>query len=209
MHGSLGREIVMGEDIVGGILQQVNTPGSDVVDLLQSYQAKAYDAFWQHDAEARLYCGFAKRLIGAGHPARAYEVVQDGIIYHQQNLELRYWAALALARGGNVGKATENADDLLRQPGLPPKLRVEVVSLKGRLKKDQYERTTDPALQGKLAAEAAALYERACPPGGGFLSGDQCRHDVAAGRPTGNGAPTGSQGDGAGHPGATGPRSRA
>jgi hypothetical protein len=88
----------MGEDIVGSILQQVNTPGADVVDLLQSYQAKAYDAFWQHDAEARLYCGFAKRLIGAGHPARAYELVQDGLIYHQQNLELRYWAALALAR---------------------------------------------------------------------------------------------------------------
>src|SRR2546423_1476588 len=151
----------MGEDIVGSILQQVNTPGSDVVDLLQSYQAKAYDTFWQHDVAARLYCGFAKRLIGAGYPARAYELVQDGLIYHQQNLGLRYWAVLALARGGNIGKATEYADDLLRQPSLPSQLRVEVVSLKGRLKKDQYERTTDPTLKGKLAAEAAALYESA------------------------------------------------
>ena len=70
MRGLLEWGIVMGEDIVGSILQQANQPGSDVVDLLQSYQVKAYDAFWQHDAEARLYCGFAKRLIGAGHPAR-------------------------------------------------------------------------------------------------------------------------------------------
>ncbi|HVI79746.1 MAG TPA: hypothetical protein VM715_16570 [Candidatus Acidoferrum sp.] len=31
--------IVMGEDIVGSILQQVNTPGADVVDLLQSYRS--------------------------------------------------------------------------------------------------------------------------------------------------------------------------
>lgn len=151
----------MSGDVVDRILGELGERGADVVELLQRYRDPAYEAAWRQDPDARLYRAFARRLIGRGHPARAYELVQDGLAQHPQHLELRYWAALALARGGGARKAEEYVNDLLARPGLDDRLRAEALSLRGRLKKDAYERASDPVLKQELARESATFYESA------------------------------------------------
>jgi class 3 adenylate cyclase/tetratricopeptide (TPR) repeat protein len=151
----------MGRDILAGILKEIGSPSSDVLALLEAYQDPANDPFWRGDSDARLYRTFARRLIAAGHLYRAYDLVQNGLNFHKGHPELCYLAGLALARAGNMRRATEYADGVLKQRGISQSLKMEAISLKGRLKKDEYERTTDATIRLNLAAESASFYQRA------------------------------------------------
>ena len=151
----------MGKDIVGGILAELDAPGADVVALLRDYEDPANDPLWRSDPDARLYRAFAQRLIAGGHVARAYELVQNGLAFHKDNADLRFLTALALARAGNRGKSREYADQLLTEHGLPARIRVNAISLTGRLKKDEYERAIEPERRRAIALESAMLYASA------------------------------------------------
>lgn len=82
------------------ILRQPSAPDAKVLDLLNTYRAEQYANLWQQDP--RLYHHFSRKLISPGHPTRAFELAREGLIYHPEDLQLKYLSALALARGGNT-----------------------------------------------------------------------------------------------------------
>jgi class 3 adenylate cyclase len=154
---SAGR--VTGERNIEHILKTLQAPGAKVLDLLQVYLGDAYVAYWQHDA--RLYCAFGKKLIDIGQPARAFELVRQGLVDHAENPELVYISALALRRGGNISKAMEYVETLLRHGTLEQGLQVEVLSLAAALHKMRYTRTSKPTHKSLFARDSARLYEHA------------------------------------------------
>lgn len=155
----------MTKDIVASILKQLDAPEVKVMDLLQTYQSEEFQKFWRQDA--RLYRAFGKKFISAGHPTKAFELIREGLSYYKEDLELKYLSALALARGGNVSKAEESVNELLKKPELEQRLKVEALSLAGRLNKDRYERTKQATLKLRFAQESSKFCERAY-----TLSGD-------------------------------------
>src|SRR5207245_163415 len=135
---------------VEDILDQVNMRGAWLPDLLRMYHPrgesnKSYEPLWSDDPEGRLYRTFARKLIGAGHPTRAYELVREAIALapFATDQELRYRLAHALARGGNVWKSRQHVRELLQDPDLTPHWQCEALALEARLYKDEYERATD------------------------------------------------------------------
>ncbi len=141
------------------LLDRLKTHKADVLDLLQAHRTRADEPHWRQDP--RLYRAFAKKLISAGHPTRAVELLREALEYHRADLDLKYLLALAFARGGNIVQAKPYLDELLKVPDLEPRLQVEVFSLEGRSLKDRYARTADPAVRTELARKSAACYLRA------------------------------------------------
>ena len=150
------------------IQAEIAEPEAKTSELLRIYRADAFAHLWQTDPQ--LYRAFAKRLIARGHPTRGYDLAREGLGVHPGDLRLRFLCALALARGGNVAKATEEVSALLHEP-LDPELNVEVRSLGGRLFKDRYERAATPALKRRMAASAARLYREAYEVSGAWFPG--------------------------------------
>jgi class 3 adenylate cyclase len=146
----------MSESATNAILAELTAPGANVVLLLQAHQAAEQEHSWGCDP--RLYRAFGRELMGAGQFTMAFELVREGMRHHPDDRELLYLSALALARGRNLRMAQEHVSALLTAADLDPKLRAEALSLAGRLKKDRYQARKD----GRLAHEAAQLYEAAC-----------------------------------------------
>jgi len=149
----------MADDDLDSILAQVHASPADVVDLLQVYQGANYAQLWQQ--HVRLYQTFAKKLIGSSYPTRAFELAREGLAHHVEDPELMYLCALALARGGSISKATEYVAELLKRPALDLHLKVEALSLVGRLDKDRYARTHRRTLKTRFAQESARWYASA------------------------------------------------
>jgi class 3 adenylate cyclase/tetratricopeptide (TPR) repeat protein len=147
------------DEQIDAILKEVARSDAKVVDLLRTVRGERNAALWQRDP--RLYRAFAKRLIGRGHPTRAYELVREGLAVFHEDVELKYLSALALARGGNISKAKSELDELLRRSDLDSRLQVEARSLGGRLLKDHYQRAATSSAKKKFAAESARLYSEA------------------------------------------------
>ena len=84
------------------ILNKLRPNDADVLELLAVFEHKKYDKHWQLDA--RLYRAFGKKLISAGHPIRAFELIRRGLVCRPHDRELLYLRALALARAGNTNK---------------------------------------------------------------------------------------------------------
>ncbi len=147
------------DDLIAGILKRLKGKGASALELLPSYQHPEQLPLWRGDP--RLHRGFARKLISQGHPTRGFELARDGLTHHPDDRELKYLLALAMARGGNLRGARTHLTELLRMPDLDPAMQVEALSLDGRLDKDQYERSRDPARKTEYAARSAALYRRA------------------------------------------------
>jgi hypothetical protein len=134
----------------------------NVLDLLDVYHTKDYEALWSRDP--RLYRAFARKLIEAGHPIRAFELVREALRAHEGDHHLKYLGALALARGGNVEQATFYNDELLAIPGLDQGLESDALSLAGRLLKMKFSRAMrdgTPARRVELARQSRDFYEKA------------------------------------------------
>ena len=146
----------------GSILKRLESAGVDVLDLFDVYHTKDYEALWTGDP--RLHRAFARKLISAGHPNRAFVLVREGLGKHKDDRDLEYLGALALARGGNVDQATVYNDKLLANPGLDPILESEALSLSGRLYKMQFMRAMrerDPRHRVELARQSRDRYREA------------------------------------------------
>jgi class 3 adenylate cyclase len=77
---------------------------------------------------------------------------------------------LAFARGGSLQAAKKGLVGLLEAPGLDDRLRIDVLSMEGRLYKDQYARTRNGPGKRKWAALSAAAYRNAAAqPGADFF----------------------------------------
>jgi len=156
------------EEVIAGILKRLRSKGASALELLPAYQDPDQKQLWQTDS--RLYRAFARRLISQGHPTRGFELAREGLGNHPNDQELTYLLALALARGGNLRNARKWIAELLQKPDLDAAMRVEALSLEGRLFKDHYERTRDPARKQQFAVLSADSYRRAAalPTAGSF-----------------------------------------
>src|SRR5438132_462706 len=110
------------------LLKRLQRKGSSAQELLPLYQDPEHEALWRQNPE--LYRVFTRRLISEGNPTRAFDIAREGLAAHADDHELKY--LLALARGGNLRGAEKYLADLL-QSELEAKLRVEALSLEGRL----------------------------------------------------------------------------
>jgi class 3 adenylate cyclase/tetratricopeptide (TPR) repeat protein len=146
-------------EVTTNILSRLHRKSSIAFELLPVYQAPDYQSLWKHDSQ--LYRAFTRKLISEGHPTRAFELAREGIARHSDDRDLQYLMALALARGGNVRGATTYVRKLLAVPDLDIRLRVEALSLEGRLFKDRFESAREPARRVELAAQSAACYRKA------------------------------------------------
>jgi class 3 adenylate cyclase/tetratricopeptide (TPR) repeat protein len=145
---------------VDTILQRLDLPGANLLDLLRMYESDdAARACWREDA--RLYRVFARRLISGGHPTRAFELVRKGLEVHPEDQKLKYLGALALKRGGNLQRAGEYVNKLLARGDLEPEIELEALSLSASLEKGAYERTAATQPDPARARRAAELYLRA------------------------------------------------
>lgn len=157
------------EEVIAEALRRLQGAGANSLEMLPAYRTADHEPLWQ--ADPRLYRGFARKLIDQGHPTRGFELAREGTAAHPDDLGLKYLVALALARGGNVRGARGRLAEVLRAPGADPATRIEALSLDGRLFKDQYERTRDPARRAEFAARSAAAYREAAElPGAGSFS---------------------------------------
>lgn len=156
------------EELIAGIIKRLGNKGVNALEILPNYLNPEQRALWQMDS--RLYRAFARRLIGQGHPTRGFELAREGLANHPHDQELTYYLALALARGGNLRDAAKRLRELLQMPELGAGMRVEALSLEGRLYKDHYERSHDPARKEQYATRAADAYRRAAalPTAGSF-----------------------------------------
>lgn len=146
--------------MIAGILQELSgAANSQVLKVFEQHHDERRCEFWRKDP--RLYRAFGSRLLEADHPIRAYELLREGLLHHPNDLEIKYRLALALARGRNISKAEEYALELAEYLQAGRRLRGEVWSLLGRLKKDRYEQNRDAARKPGLALESAKLYEQA------------------------------------------------
>ncbi|MFI4948656.1 MAG: adenylate/guanylate cyclase domain-containing protein [Alphaproteobacteria bacterium] len=107
----------------------------------------------------------ARRSEREGELFQAYDIARQGLARFPRDLRLQHCAVLCLASIPATGQATELFDTLgldlsdLELTGLPPALRLDIPSLKARLKKDAALATVGDLRRGPLR-EAATLYER-------------------------------------------------
>lgn len=144
---------------VESILQQLETIGIDTIDLLRTCHNSEEGCLVPFDI--RLYRAFGTQLIRAGNPTRSFELVREGSAHFPDDPQLRYLSALALARGRNISMAERQAKVLLGEPELDSGLRVEAISLIGRLYKDRYQRATNERAKVEFARKSAKRYRTA------------------------------------------------
>jgi class 3 adenylate cyclase len=121
--------------------------------------------------DARAIAAEVRRLISSGNPARAFEFVRDGLVHHPEDGELQYLRALALARGGSVANASSALLPCLEDQQLDDALRVEVLSLAGRLAKDRCIHAVTEVEKRAHATESAGHYDAAYAIGGDIYPG--------------------------------------
>lgn len=139
----------------------------DVLELLDDYrddhlENTIFRKYW--DSAPELYAKFTEKLISTGHPRRAYDLAVSGLTAHQDNPELMYLAAQALARGKSAERARSFAKSLLRLKSASDEIRARALSILGKLSKDELEMEN---LDADVADEGFGYYRKAY-----ALSGD-------------------------------------
>jgi len=127
--------------------------------LFDEFRGAESQNIWQANAE--LYREFGKRLISGGQPTQAFEVLQEGLLYHNSDPELILLFATAVARGGNIARAVKHVDSLLGTADLRVDLQVGALILKGSIFKELTGRAGDRQSKIAFASEAARFYEHA------------------------------------------------
>ncbi len=107
------------------------------------------------------YLVLGKKAIGLGQPSLAYDILNEATSRFPKRPDIAYLAALALARGGSVGAATQAVDSLLARAELDDKTTVDALSLAGRLAKDRWTRLPDGAAKRAAGERSVKLYGEA------------------------------------------------
>src|SRR5262249_15810716 len=121
----------------------------------------------------QLHRRFARLLLRQGHPTLALEVAARGLEdkRYPNDPELLYCRALALVNSRNTTRADQFVQELLARPGLPDAIRIEALSLAGRIRKDRAGPTPDPARRRALIREPLDFYQQAYEPTGATFPG--------------------------------------
>lgn len=155
---------------VNDILARLARPEVRAAHLLETFDLPEYAGLWEKDpAGPQLYRAFSRELIKQGYPTTGLGVARRGLVRAPADAVLRYNVAWAYARGGNPTSAEIALADLLaeacdpaRGAALTPRLRMDVVALRGRLFKDLYRRAPRGGPErARLAGESARWYLRA------------------------------------------------
>jgi predicted Zn-dependent protease len=104
-----------------------------------------------------VHCAIADAILRLGEPLIAYDVLSAGLKSWPQDLQLRQWMALALARSG----ATISANALLQQLVSEGQRDEKTLGLLARTHKDLWSQTRDHQIQASHLALAAGHYEQA------------------------------------------------
>jgi class 3 adenylate cyclase len=142
------------------ILEQLGKKDATVLNLLALCRTEPYLGVWEKGPE--LPRKFARLLLRQGHPTLALEVAARavGSLYPNDH-ELMYCRALALAKSGNPTRADLFVQALIARPDLPAGLRVDAISLAGRVRKDFAARTAAGELRTARFREAFGFYHQA------------------------------------------------
>jgi class 3 adenylate cyclase len=131
----------------------------DQIDsLMRAWEARD-PAAWEN--EPARYLEFGKQAIRHGRPGFAYDILSEGRAAFPRHRELRYGAALALAKSGSLGQAAQLVRDLLAEPDLDARLRSDSLSLAGRIAKDRWARLPLGQARTAAGAEARSRYREA------------------------------------------------
>jgi class 3 adenylate cyclase len=121
--------------------------------LLSHWQARDVG---QEARTPDLYRKLAERVLEAGEPLVAYDVVTEGLSYWPPDVRLRQLQGLALARSG----ATERANRILLQLYHEGRTDGETLGLLARTYKDLSALATDPAVRAAHLGTAGKLYRQ-------------------------------------------------
>jgi class 3 adenylate cyclase len=122
------------------------------VSTLYALWATRDQGLWS--AQPKLYDEVARRLLRAGEPLLAFDVIREAVGLWPQDAELRVLQALALARC----RATAPANALLAGLYAAGHRDEETVGLLARTYKDLWEEASDPTLKQQYLSRAQSLY---------------------------------------------------
>jgi class 3 adenylate cyclase len=148
------------------LLRRVLDPAADLAALLAVWQGRSeQEAPWTHSPE--LHSQLGERLLRAGAPFLAAEVVRDGLSRWPSDVRLRQLHGLALARSG----ATEDANKLLGELRAAGHADEETLGLLGRTHKDLGLRAADAAERQRHLRLARDAYAEAFQRHDGYWTG--------------------------------------
>jgi class 3 adenylate cyclase len=130
---------------------------ADLREIVESWQAA------EADAERRACLdrlGLARAALSFGHPTLASEILREPVERGATSTELRYVAALAAARIGALSHAQALVTGVLHD-GVDGDLRIDALSLAGRIAKDRWARLADGPRRDAAGREAIARYREA------------------------------------------------
>jgi class 3 adenylate cyclase/tetratricopeptide (TPR) repeat protein len=125
--------------------------------LLQLGRCDVHASLWQDSPV--LFDRFSDALTGVGMLGSAFRLAYEGRYKHRDAPWLIYRCASALARMGDVKKADHFLRELSRAS--ERKLRVDSLSLHGRLLKDRFQRTLNAGRRRDYARSSAESYRSA------------------------------------------------
>ena len=126
--------------------------------LVRAWEARE-PAEWQQDADR--YLGFAKQAIALGQPVLAFDMMDEALTVFPDHHEMRYLAALALAKGGSTAHAKRILDSLLSETDIEAALFANILSLAGRIAKDHWSRLPEGTERAAEGEQSRRHYQRA------------------------------------------------
>jgi len=113
----------------------------------------------QHDVDWFVELG--KQAIKLGHPSLAFDILNEGHKTFDGNFQVRYLSALALAKSGSTGMATNVVTALLNELGESGSLHSDTLSLAGRLEKDRWLKLPDGYERALSGQKSCEYYQKA------------------------------------------------
>lgn len=138
---------------------QLLTATHNALEILTKQWETRDQSLWQQHEELYLECG--KQAIALGQPILAYDILREGCAAFPDSLELAYASALALVRSGSLGHAADIVQHLLSTALDQTALYPDVLSLAGRIAKDQWAKSPDGAQKQYFGNMAALRYREA------------------------------------------------
>ena len=132
------------------------------LDLGESLRFRELMSLWRRMSDRSSsgrpvnYIEVADRVLKAGQPLIAYDIVRTGLGHWPDNLRLRQLRALALARSGAAGRARKILKTLVEEGHED----TETLSLLARTNKDLWSTETEPGKRTKRLQESHDLYRQ-------------------------------------------------